>query len=637
MDPSPLASAAACLLEGDTASARALCLGVLDQQDENAEAHHLLGLALAKNGDSGAAEDALTRAVAMEPHRAAWRRDLGVVCAARKDWRHASEHFRTAHELAPENLTYLRLYARALLRLQQLSPRPDSPCAASVARTLLARDPQSDTGHKLLIDALERLTRFGERLTAALEFAAHYPDSFDALDRLCNAHWEMGDLNACLDVFDRMMDLGVATSATLDFRLSVLLHHAAQTPASLLAAHRDWAARFCPAPSPPEPFSNDLHMDRVLRIGYIGGEFKCCPTFHFLYPILRQHDRERFQIFGYRSNPAEDNCARAFRDLGDQWHDVSALSDEDLCALIRAHRIDVLIDCSGHYPWHRLTALARRAAPVQVIYPNYPATTGVPSVDYVLTDRWACPPGLESNYSEQVYRVPSGYLVYGGPGELEIPPLPGLSNGFVTFGVFQRPGKWNVRSWDLAGAVLNAVPNSILLFQFGSADLEDPGSRLRSNFTAELVSRGVSPDRLRFQGSVPFRERVRLQGEIDIALDTFPYNGQTTTCESLWMGCPVITLAGESHVSRVAASILHQVDLGDWVAASAGEYVAIAVRAASDLPALARLRAAMRSRLTGSSLLDARAKAREFECAYRTMFERWAAGQTRAHVSASAS
>jgi predicted O-linked N-acetylglucosamine transferase (SPINDLY family) len=273
------------------------------------------------------------------------------------------------------------------------------------------------------------------------------------------------------------------------------------------------------------------------------------------------------------------------------------------------------VDFTGQFEAHRLTALSNRLAPVQVFYPNYPATSGVPNVDYVLTDRWLCPPGYERNYSETVHRVPSGCIVYAPPGRVETRELPARSNGFVTFGLFQRAPKLNSLSWDAIAGVLRAMPDARLLIQHDAA--------LRSKFTAELEARGVSDARLDFKGWLPIRERVQLMADADIALDTFPYNGQTTTCECLWMGVPVVTRSGETHVSRVAGSILHQVGLSDWIARSADEYVAIAARHANDLDHLANLRAGLRQRVAASPLVDAKGKAREFEQAYREMWRAW--------------
>jgi len=244
-------------------------------------------------------------------------------------------------------------------------------------------------------------------------------------------------------------------------------------------------------------------------------------------------------------------------------------------------------------------------------------------MDYLLTDEWTDPVGLtEQHYTEQLYRLPSGYIVYEPPEMAPaLTPLPALQNGYITFGLFQRPAKTNDGVWDAIGSVLRQSPRSRLLIHYVTRDFDNRDSRVRRWMTEALVSRGVDEKRIAFQGSLGLYEHLAAIAQADIALDTFPYNGQTTTCECLWMGLPTVTLAGEAHVSRVGHGILHRIGFGDWVARSIEEYAEIA---ASVPPhALARLRMGMRERLLSSSLLDGPSVTREMEQAYRWMWRSW--------------
>jgi predicted O-linked N-acetylglucosamine transferase (SPINDLY family) len=244
-------------------------------------------------------------------------------------------------------------------------------------------------------------------------------------------------------------------------------------------------------------------------------------------------------------------------------------------------------------------------------------------MDYFLTDSWTDPAGLtEEHYTEELYRLTSGYLAYLPPEDAPaVGPLPAAKNGYVTFGLFQRPAKTNERVWDAVAQALLHVPRSRLLIHYVTRDFDNPNSRVRRSITEALARRGVDEQRLDFKGALGMSEHLACVAQADIALDTFPYNGQTTTCESLWMGVPVITLTGNSHVSRVTHAILHRVGLGDWAATSIEEYSEIAARV--DLDALAELRAGMRERLAASSLLDGRRVTREIEQAYRSMWRTW--------------
>jgi predicted O-linked N-acetylglucosamine transferase (SPINDLY family) len=269
---------------------------------------------------------------------------------------------------------------------------------------------------------------------------------------------------------------------------------------------------------------------------------------------------------------------------------------------------------------------AHRPAPVQVSFPHYPGTTGSDCIDYLLTDVWTTPEGCEGELSEKPYRLPSGCLVYKTPPDREpVSALPALANGCVTFGLFQRPGKLHAAVWDAVAAILSAVPDSRLLMHSSSRDLDEEGSAQRARLLKPLESRGVSAARVLFQGPRPTKEHLAIVAEADIALDTFPYNGQTTTCDCLWMGVPVVTLRGESYVSRAAASLLDRLGLPDLAADSLENYVSRAVELANDIDGLTRLRSSLREKMKNSSLTDGARLAAEIEAAYREMWTEWCA------------
>jgi predicted O-linked N-acetylglucosamine transferase (SPINDLY family) len=269
---------------------------------------------------------------------------------------------------------------------------------------------------------------------------------------------------------------------------------------------------------------------------------------------------------------------------------------------------------------------------VQVSFPNYPGTTGVEEIDYILTDRWTTPEGSESEYAETPYRLPSGYLVYRYAG-VPVTPLPAATNSYVTFGMFQRPGKLHTGVWAVITEILRRTPESRLLIHFGSAELDEEGSGQRERLLGILENGGITAERIEFRGSRISPEHLAVVGEADIALDAFPFNGQTTTCDCLWMGVPVISLRGHTHVSRVTPALLDRLDLGELAAETPAGYVEQAMRLAGDLKRLAALRAGLREKMRERWMTGGSRLAQEIEEAYRTMWRRWCASQGRGRAN----
>jgi predicted O-linked N-acetylglucosamine transferase (SPINDLY family) len=340
----------------------------------------------------------------------------------------------------------------------------------------------------------------------------------------------------------------------------------------------------------------------------------------FVPPLFRHRDQSKFELFAYSTNAAHQASP-----FFDHWTDVSTLTDDEIEAAILGDAIDILVDISGHLPHRRLAVFGRKPAPVQISFPRYPCTTGLDAIDYRLTDEWCDPPGhTESHYSEKLIRLPGGYLAYEAPGcAPAVDSLPALHNGWVTFGFFQTPSKLNVQFLDALAGVLTAAKNSRLLIHYAIHDFDRPGRQARERILQALTDRGVHAGRIIFRGPLALEQHLELVAQTDIALDSFPYSGQTTTCECLWMGVPVVTLAGKRHSGRVSAAILRRSRLDDWVAETAAEYVEIAVRKASVLSELSALRGHLRELFSDSPVMDGAKVAREVEAAYRFAWSEW--------------
>jgi predicted O-linked N-acetylglucosamine transferase (SPINDLY family) len=393
------------------------------------------------------------------------------------------------------------------------------------------------------------------------------------------------------------------------------------SPEEVAAAHREWGSRF---PAPPTLFAP--RRPGRLRLAYLSSYFSVSPEARFLEPLVCLHDRKLFEVSCYSGVANQDEQTALIRSKSDRWRDIANLSDEEACNLVKQDEIDILVDCTGHFGQGRLALLALKPAPIQVSYPTYSATTGLETVDYRLSDRWADPPGLtEHLHTETIIRLPGSFICYRAHEDAPDPSGPPvLRKGRITFGCFNRFEKLNPRVIRTWAAVLNAVPHSHMLLHQVFRGHPKPTSEYCKPILLEFARNGIPSHRIHFVGARPVLEHLALHSEVDIMLDPYPFSGMTTTCASLWMGVPVLTLCGRSFVSRTAASLLQAADLPDWIADSEEQYVDLAVARARDGSSLARLRSELRDRMRASPLLDAPGYTRNLEVAYWQMaVKRW--------------
>jgi predicted O-linked N-acetylglucosamine transferase (SPINDLY family) len=311
--------------------------------------------------------------------------------------------------------------------------------------------------------------------------------------------------------------------------------------------------------------------------------------------------------------------------MAEGWHDIRGLPDEEAARQIQRQEIDILVDLAGHTSENRLPLLGRRPAPIQVTYCGYPNTTGMEAIQYRLTDQWADPPGLtEHLHIEKLVRLPRGFLCYQPPADA--PPLgdlPARKTGQVTFGSFNALPKLRPSCIAAWSEILRRVPNSCLILK--SKGLSDPEARQR--VLDLFAAHGIREPRVELAATLPSHaHHLDLYNTVDIALDTFPYHGTTTTCEAFWMGVPVVVLAGATHVSRVGVSLLERLGLAFLIADFQAAYIDRAVALAGDLDRLAGLRTGLRRRMTDSPLTDVASFTRDLENAYRGMWEEQNAG-----------
>jgi predicted O-linked N-acetylglucosamine transferase (SPINDLY family) len=359
-----------------------------------------------------------------------------------------------------------------------------------------------------------------------------------------------------------------------------------------------------------------------LRIGYVSPDFRDHPVTLFIEPILQQHHRENFETFCYANVKALDATTQRLRLLAGQWRDIYGWAPEKVAELIRQDGIDILVDLAGHTTDSGLLVFARKPAPVQVTWIGYPNTTGLTAIDYRLTDHLSDPPGqTEQWHSERLIRLPKNFSCYGAPPESPaVGPLPALVNGHVTFGSLNNFRKLSEPTIAVWARLLREMPTARLLLKSQGLGNPKTAARLRDQF----VRAGVGAERIELHCAGLSKElHMGLYNRVDLALDPFPYNGTTTTCDALWMGVPVVTLAGRTHVARVGLSLVSHLGFPEWGVETPEAYMAKCRELTSDLPGLARLRLQLREQMRHSPICDAPQFIGHLETAFRKMWQRW--------------
>jgi predicted O-linked N-acetylglucosamine transferase (SPINDLY family) len=352
---------------------------------------------------------------------------------------------------------------------------------------------------------------------------------------------------------------------------------------------------------------------QTLRVGFVSGDLRTHPVGYFLESVLEHWPTDRVELFAYAAHPVEDETSARMRPKFSRWTQIANMGDADAARLIANDAIDLLVDLSGHTSHNRLPLFAWRPAPVQATWLGYFGTTGVEQMDWLVADPVSVAPHEDAGFTERIWRLPHTRLCFTAPADAPaVSPLPALQSGRVTFANFQALAKLNDTVFAVWSRVLAAVPHSRLRIQ--NAQLGDAQSQ--QALRERLATQGIDPARVTLLGRQPRAAYLAAHAEVDVILDTFPYPGGTTTCEALWMGVPTVTLSGDTMIGRQGQSLLSAAGLADWVARDASDYVARAVAAASDLTALASLRASMRERVASSPLFDAKTFAQDLANAF---------------------
>ena len=614
--PRMLGSALAALEERRLDECVRLCEEVLRVEPGHPGALEVGGIAEYTAGRWGNAEALLRRATAAAPdspeawgHLGQTRRNLGRSGEA-------LGAFGRASRLRPEAPEYRVAVGNALSDLGRHAE------AADVFEGVTHLTPEEPRLWVLLGNAryvLQHVTQAERAYRRALELV---PDDLRVRNQLGNLLVRTGRVEEGLALFIRSHELRGLAKGDLNPQLSQLQYGGRLSPEEVFEEHRAWGQALEEAAGPVPVHANDRTPDRVLRVGYVSGDFRDHAVWKWFEPILEHRDRSKFKVVLYANDPRPDAVTGKAKSYADEWRDTSDVDDEAMKRLIMEDRIDVLVDLSNQTPRNRLRMFARKPAPVQATYLGTPGTSGLSRMDYLIIDPHVAPPGMTEHLNtEKLVRLPHCFGAWRPPQAApEVNELPAGKNGFVTFGSFNFLAKLSAETLEMWSRVLRATPGSRLLIKSWGAGDEGVRTRLRE----AIAKGGVGPERIETLGHASTQEdHLATYGRVDVALDTFPYHGTTTTCDAMWMGVPVVTLAGKAHVSRTGVSLLKNVGLDELIAESEGQYVKIASGLASDLPRLVGLRRTLRDRMARSRLTDGKALAADFERALRWMWEEY--------------
>ncbi len=636
---------------GDPALAVAFLQKALRLAPQNATIHCDICGAYVTAGRLTDAIQAGQTAVTLDPQLAEAYANLGLAQGRAGDRVAAEASLRTAQVLKPEDAGVVGLLVKAMNDNSVGTPSD----RVELCRTYVRLEKGTVSSRALLARALAEVGNLDEVHEAIDLFAAlatERPDDADLMVRLVSAHRKLGEttaaeaaahrlvaahptyprsrvlLGAALEAQGRLDDAGAVYQAAIDADRSnseawhsllyVSLLSDKLTPPEQMALHVKWAAENlakpeAAAPAPPAA----ARADDKLRVAYLSADFVAHPVGFFIAGVLKGHDKSKVHVTALHNLLRTDDVSRWLASFCDQFAAVGALNDRELADYIREQQFDVLIDLSGHTGNNRQQMLPMLTTPVVVNYLGYPGTTANPAVQYRITDAWADPAGkADAWHTEKLVRLPRTFLCFTPAQDVPpVAPVPSSSGKPFTFGSFNRISKMTPAAVKLFAAIMKGVPGSRLILKGEFAD-----AMVKDRYVAQFAAEGIEADRLT---ALPTDrdggEHFRRYGDVDVAIDPYPYHGTTTTCEALWQGVPVISLIGPSHVSRVGLSIANAIGLPELCGNTVEECVAEARKLAGDPKRLAELRSTMRDRMSKSPLMDGKGLAEALEVEYRKM------------------
>ena len=571
-----------------------------------------LGFVRLEQGRVKEAMPPLHAAVALDKDSHDARYLLGSALLDTSDYRGAAEHLEHALRLKPDlTVAYAKL-ANARFHNGQVE------AAESVLQRGLALDPGLAALHFYLGNVLAGQMKLARAIASYRRAIAIDPGNAAVFSSMAPAYLQLGEGRLAAAAARQALAIDPSMQQARSNLLLALSSDPDCSPEAYLVEAQAYG-EFVSAPGATRRRRPPLLPEGVpkrVRIGFVSGDLRAHPVGYFIEAALAHWDDARMEAVAYANQRDHDELTARLRSHFSAWRDISNLDDDAAQRLIEADGIDILVDLSGHTPGNRLPLFARRAAPVQMTWLGYWASTGVPAMDYLLADRTSLPESAQHCYTETVRYLPDTRLCFTAPTGPGVPPvaeLPALTRGYITFGSFQRLTKLDDAVLRLWADVLQAIPDARLRLQ--SAQMSD--SAARELLRQRLAAAGIESSRVDFFGPMTRNDYLAAHAEVDIILDTFPHSGATTTCEALWMGVPTLTLQGSTLLARQGAALMTSARLPAWIASDEEDFVARATAHAGDVHALARLRSTLRQTLAITPLFETR----RFSSALQTVFK----------------
>ncbi len=558
---------------------------------------------------------AFGRVVALRPDSAEAHNNLGIVLRQAGQLDGAIAAYRRALELRSDYGAAHNNLGNALLDARQ------TEAAVNHLRQAVALAPGSAESQNNLGVALHEAGQVDEALAAFESAVALQPDYALAYSNMGSSLTAVGQLDQALAAYRRALAHRPGHAETYSNILFTLHYHPDHDAQALLAEHRRWADAFAaPLAAQILPHPNNRDPDRKLRVAFVSPDFCGHPVGRLLRPLFVHRDRRHAEFVAYSDVRAPDAVTDELKAATDGWRSIVGMNDSQVAEQIRNDGIDILVDLALHTAHNRMLVFARKPAPVQVTMLGLPATTGLNTIDYRITDPYLDPPGQTSaDYTERCFPLPHSFWCYSPVDDSPpVTELPARAQGAITFGCLNQFAKVNRPTLELWIAILQSLEGSRLV-------LHAPAGRHQDAIRALCRDAGIAADRVEFVARVPLRPYLERYHHLDLCLDPFPCGGGTTTMDALWMGVPVITLAGRTAVGRGGVSILSNVGLTELIARTPEQYVAIARAWGADLERLARVRSALRDQMQVSHLMNGKQFAAEVEEAFRRMWRTWCA------------
>jgi len=565
------------------------CQDALQIEPNNIKFISLLGECLISAGNRDQAQKIYFKIIQLQPDNCDAHANLSQIFWTQENYDLAIYHGFRALPAYQTNADFLYYFGNVFQRLELYQE-----AIKYYEKSILYSPENPLTWNKLgMVQILSGNLTWAEKVYR--EALTRFPDRPSLLLNLGRCLDEQGLSHKALDYYAKVAGLTLKESQPRSNLLFALSYQPHLTPDYLFRAHKTWSNK----PN-PNISGQDLRIQNPIRVGYVSSDFRMHPVSAFLYPILQHHNPEKVDIYCYSNVLDPDGMTLKIKQLPLQWRDISKQTDQAAYNMIQKDKIQILVDLGGHTDNNRLPIFAMKPAPIQISYLGYPGTTGLATIDYRITDMIADPPENEQYYSEKFLYMPKCFLCYHTMSNFpSVNNLPALENKYITFGSFNRLPKINPPLLEIWGRILQQIADSRLVLK--SYAFQD--NNIKDRIYTFFQKMGIHNNRIHLLDlAVSIREHLQSYHKLDIALDTFPYNGTTTTCEALMMGIPVLTLEGCAHVSRVSSSILHNIGLQECVSQSPNDFIRKAIRLAGNIKLLQNLRLNLRKIFMASSL-----------------------------------